>query len=233
MVVTNFANITAAAGDGIRAYNYGNGNVTVIDDAGTITALGGTSPTNGFGVGIGAYNFGTGSISVSTAAGTTIESGSSGISAVNEAPSAPFSSTVIVVAKGTITSGSIPTGNGNPAAGILAGYNFNSSPDNNVAGSLVIDDYASISAASGTDGIRGFNYGTGDIEITAESGAVLSGGRYGSDGGSTCSKHWCGRNFYQQFHRWRDRELGNFLNPGNINSRRCHGQRGYQQLREN
>jgi hypothetical protein len=44
---------------------------------------------------------------------------------------------------------------------------------------LIIDDYAAISAPSGTDGIRGFNYGLGDITITAEPGAVISGGRYG------------------------------------------------------
>ncbi|MGB6398816.1 MAG: hypothetical protein WBF73_24525, partial [Bradyrhizobium sp.] len=179
VVVNNFASITAAAGDGMRAYNYGIGNVTVFDDAGTITALGGASPTDGHGVGIGAYNYGTGNVSVSTALGIVINSGGSGINAFNLAPSAPANSTVSVVAHGTITSGSIPTGNGSPAAGILAGYNFNGSPDNNVAGSLIVDDYASISAPSGTDGIRGFNYGIGDITIMAESGAVISGGRYG------------------------------------------------------
>jgi hypothetical protein len=179
VVVNNFANITAAAGDGIRAYNYGIGDVTVYDNAGTIIALGGASPTNGYGVGIGAYNYGTGNISVSTVSGTAIQSGGSGISAVNEAPAAPSSSTVSVIAYGTITPGIIPTGNGSPAAGILAGYNFNGSPDSNVAGNLVIDDYASISAPNGTDGIRGFNYGIGDITITAETGANISGGRYG------------------------------------------------------
>ncbi len=179
VIVTDFANITAAAGDGIRAYNYGIGDVTVNDEAGAIIALGGANPTNGYGVGIGAYNYGTGNINVSTATGTTIQSGSSGISAVNEAPAAPSTSTVIVVAHGTISPGIIPTGNGSPAAGILAGYNFNGSPVDSVAGSLIIDDYASISAPSGTDGIRGFNYGVGDITITAEAVAIISGGRYG------------------------------------------------------
>jgi hypothetical protein len=61
----------------------------------------------------------------------------------------------------------------------LAGYNFNNSADDSVAGSLIIDDYASISASNGTDGIRGFNYGIGDITIAAEAGATISGGRYG------------------------------------------------------
>ena len=181
VLVNNFANITAAAGDGIRAFNYGIGNITVDDNSGSISALGGASPTNGYGVGIGAYNYGTGNISVSTAAGITINSGSSGIAAVNEAPAAPSTSSVSVIAYGTITPGTIPTGNGSPAAGILAGYNFNNSADINVAGSLIIDDYASISAPNGTDGIRGFNYGTGDITIAAEAVATISGGRYGID----------------------------------------------------
>ena len=35
VTVTNDANITAAAGDGIRAYNFGTGNVTVTDEANT------------------------------------------------------------------------------------------------------------------------------------------------------------------------------------------------------
>ncbi|MGH2192674.1 hypothetical protein, partial [Enterococcus faecalis] len=42
VVVTNYADITADAGDGIRAYDYGDGNVTVNENAGTITALGAT-----------------------------------------------------------------------------------------------------------------------------------------------------------------------------------------------
>ena len=189
VVINNFANITAAAGDGIRAYNYGIGDVTVDDNTyglgpdsqGKIVALGGSSPTNGYGDGISADNFGTGNISVSTGAGITIQSGSSGISAINQALAAPSSSTVSVIAYGTITPGTIPTGSGNPPAGILAGYYSNGSPDGNVAGSVTIDDYATIVAVPGgaEDGIRGFNYGTGDIAITAEAGIDISGGRYG------------------------------------------------------
>ena len=46
-------------------------------------------------------------------------------------------------------------------------------------GNVVIDDYASINAAAGTDGIRGYNFGTGTITITAEAGAVIAAGEYG------------------------------------------------------
>ena len=38
---------------------------------------------------------------------------------------------------------------------------------------------ANITAAAGTDGIRGVNYGTGDITIVAEVGATIYAGRYG------------------------------------------------------
>ena len=78
-------------------------------------------------------------------------------------------------------SGTLQPLSGDPAAGILAGYNPNSADlvNPNVAGSVWIDDYANITAAAGTDGIRGFNYGTGAVTIVTEAGAVISGGRYG------------------------------------------------------
>ena len=188
VVVNNFANINAAGGDGIRAYNYGIGDVFVNDLAGTITALNVGSSTPGFGIGIAALNYGSGNIRVSTAAGTAINSASSGIAAVNKAPSTPgfvvpSTSEVSVLAFGTIHSGQIPTATAanDPAAGILAGYNPNNSnvPDNNIHGNVSIDNYATILAPAGTDGIRGVNYGTGDVTIVVESGASVSAGRYG------------------------------------------------------
>jgi hypothetical protein len=129
---------------------------------------------------------------VTTSAGTTITSGGSGIAAVNKAISAdpanpsvvvPSTSEVSVLAFGTIHSGTIPTATvaNDPAAGILAGYNPNNTntPNNNVHGNVSIDDYATILAPAGTDGIRGVNYGTGNITIVVESGAGVTGGRYG------------------------------------------------------
>ncbi|WP_426442221.1 hypothetical protein [Bradyrhizobium genosp. P] len=195
ITVNNFGNITAAAGDGIRAVTFGIGNVTVNEDAGTIIALAGPSPTDGFGDGINARNWGPGNISVTTASGITIDSGSSGISAINYAPSTgssfavASSSQITVIAYGTIGSGAIPTLSGDEAAGILAGYNPGVSLTNpadavnaNVAGNVLIQDYASIIAAAGTDGIRGFNYGTGSVTVLAETGATITGGRYGISG---------------------------------------------------
>ncbi len=187
VIVNNFGSITAASGDGIRAFNYGIGDVTVNDDAGTIIAQGGANTTAGYGDGINASNEGTGNIYVTTADGTVIDShlAGSGIAAINKAPAPSTSSVIIpstseisVSAHGTILSGSIQTLSGDPAAGILAGYNPNLSDlaNLNVAGSVWIDDYADITAAAGTDGIRGINYGTGAVTVIAESGADISGG---------------------------------------------------------
>ena len=47
VVVNNSATINAAGGDGIRAYNYGIGNITVNQFAGTITALDASEPVAG------------------------------------------------------------------------------------------------------------------------------------------------------------------------------------------
>ncbi|MGH6682429.1 MAG: beta strand repeat-containing protein, partial [Pseudolabrys sp.] len=190
VVVNNFATINAAGGDGIRAYNFGIGDITVNDEAGSIT-LGGADPVNGYDVGISAVNEGTGSVDVTTAAGILIDSrnGSAGIVAANKAPAPspgsavliPSTSHISVLAYGTIESGTGLTGSGDPPAGIIASYNPNSSdtPNSNVQGSVSVDDYASILAPTGTDGIRGVNYGTGTISILAEVGAVITAGRYG------------------------------------------------------
>ena len=52
-------------------------------------------------------------------------------------------------------------------------------PNVNVAGTVSIDDFASITAAAGTDGIRAFNYGTGNTSVTAEASSTIEAGRYG------------------------------------------------------
>ncbi len=211
--VNNFATIDAAAGDGIRAYNFGIGDIEVNDFAGSITLhgqilTGNTSLQNGFQTGINATNGGSGNIDVMTAAGTSIDSSlaGSGIVAINKAPGGPAgnpfvvpaTSHVSVIAHGTILSGTDLTGSGDVAAGILAGYNPNNldTTDNdpvtgisNIHGTVFIDDFASITAAAVTDGIRGINYGDGTITIITEAGAIVSAGHYGiaaigGDGGN-------------------------------------------------
>ena len=121
------------------------------------------------GAGIFALSTGTGAVAVSTAAGDGITSGSTGIAAQNQASATPASTTVTVVANGTINSGPTLTGTGNPPAGILAGFNGGTGsqinqPNPNVMGDLIINNYANITAGGGY-GIRGYNYGIGDITI--------------------------------------------------------------------
>ena len=94
------------------------------------------------------------------------------LAALNEAVSSTAltsvssSSTVMVLATGTIHSGTITTDTNtttkDPAAGILAGYNPGNADtvDANIHGNVVVDDFATILAPSGTDGIRAINYGT-------------------------------------------------------------------------
>ena len=186
VIVNNTATINTAAGDGIYVYTYGIGDLFVNDLGGNITALGGASPPNGSGVGIVANNYGSGDVRISTAATTVINSDGTGIAALNKAVSGPSfavpaTSEISVLALGTIYSGSITTGSGLPPAGILASYNPNNTNtvDAGVHGNVLVDDYASIFAAAGTDGIRGSNYGTGTVTITVEAGAIVSAGRYG------------------------------------------------------
>jgi hypothetical protein len=211
VIVNNSANVNAAAGFGINAFNYGNGDVTINDLGTTVSGgqigivanaeSGGTGDIS-INVGAGASVTGTssygilasstdeGNISVTTASGDTITSGSVGIDAVNEAMTIGADSSVVVTAYGTINSGTAVTGSGNPAAGIAAGYDpgLANNPDGNVHGDVSIADFASIIAPAGTDGIRGDNYGTGTVTVVAEAGATITAGlngiaAFGFDGG--------------------------------------------------
>ena len=192
VVVNNFGDVTADAGDGIRAYTYGVGDVTINNFSGTIIALGGANPPNGSGTGLLAQNYGPGSVYVTTSASTSITSGSTGIAALNKAISAdpanpsvvvPATTEVFVNASGTIHSGTTPTGTvaADPAAGILAGYNPNNqnTANNAVHGNVLVHDHATIVAPTGTDGIRAVNYGTGDIAVIVETDGRVFAGRYG------------------------------------------------------
>ena len=187
VTVTADANITAAAGDGIRAFNFGSGNVTVNDDGGTIYTLGDpisgqTSPAEGYGNGLYAFDDGGGSIAVSMASTAVVNSAASGIFASNAATSVQSTSSISVTAAGTINSGTILTPNGSRPAGILAGYNSNSEPESNVAGNVFVTNDANITAAAG-DGIRAYNYGTGSVTVTDEANTTIqttgTNGQYG------------------------------------------------------
>jgi hypothetical protein len=201
VIVNNIAAINAAAGLGINAFNYGNGDITVNDSGAVSGAQSGVSANaQGGGAGdiainiaagaslTGTSNFGiiatsidTGNISIVTSAGDSITSGSAGIDAVNEAATIGASSSITVTAYGTIDSGTTITGSGAAPAGIVAAYNpgLANNADSAVQGDISITDFASILAPTGTDGIRGANYGVGTVTIVAEAGATIAAGRYG------------------------------------------------------
>ncbi|MGY3655126.1 FecR domain-containing protein [Bradyrhizobium sp. USDA 376] len=191
VVVNNHANITAAAGYGIHAYNYGNGDVTVNDAAGTTvigaemgilaqTLSGGTgniavtlganaAVTGTTSYGILAYSIDQGDISVTLATGDHVTSGSSGIVAVNYAAAiaAAVGSTISVEAHGTIHSGSALNSDLTTPGAIIAGYKPGGSGtfSGAVNGDVIVTSDATITADAGY-GIEAFTWGVGDITVT-------------------------------------------------------------------
>ncbi|MDH2402709.1 FecR domain-containing protein [Bradyrhizobium sp. SSUT18] len=199
VVVNNHANITAAAGYGIHAYNYGNGDVTVNDAAGTaivgaeegiraqalsggtgdisITLGASASVTGTTSYGILAYSIDAGDISVTLANGDSITSDSSGIVAVNYATTiaSGLHSTIFVEAHGTIHSGSTLNNDGGIPGGIIAGYKpgGNGAFSNAVNGDVTVTSDATIIADAGY-GIEAFTWGAGDITVTAGAGSSVT-----------------------------------------------------------
>ena len=173
VIVDNYANITAASGagggDGIRAADYGVGNVTVTDETSTTI-------TAGAEYGIDAENFQSGNITIGMSpTGDSISSGSSAIRALNLATTTgTIAGSIEVTAYGTITAGGTADGKfaSLSPAGILAGYlgagtTGTPTAEAGVLGSVVVDNFATVTDSSG-DGIEAANYGTGNITIHNE-----------------------------------------------------------------
>lgn len=205
VVVNNHANITVAAGYGINAYNYGNGDVTVNSVAGTTISLSGSQSvginavalSGGSGdvtvalgenvtisgatsYGIRAYSLDRGDISVTLAKGDSITSGSSGIVAVNYATAiaSGVGSTISVAAHGTIHSGATLNNDGTTPGGIIAGYKpgGNGVFSNAVKGDVIVTSNATIIADEGY-GIEAFTWGAGNVTVTtAASSAITAAG---------------------------------------------------------
>ncbi|MDE5462635.1 hypothetical protein [Bradyrhizobium sp. CSS354] len=194
VVVNNHANITALAGHGINAYNYGNGDVTVISFAETTISASGSESvginaaalSGGIGdvtvvlgqnvtisgatsYGIRAYSIDAGDISVTMANGDSITSGSTGIVAVNYATTiaAGIGSTISVEAHGTIHSGSTSNNDGTTPGGIIAGYKPGGTGtfSNAVKGDVTVTSDATIIADAGY-GIEAFTWGAGNLTVT-------------------------------------------------------------------
>ncbi|MGA2893337.1 MAG: hypothetical protein ABSE22_10730 [Xanthobacteraceae bacterium] len=156
---------------GIQAQTDGTGNETII--AGTGAVITGTAD-----YGIGAYSTGTGNISVTTVTNDTVNSGSSGILAVNNATAVPASadSMITVTANGSIDSGSNLNSAGLAPAGIQAGYGTGSA-DLNVTGTVLVNNNANIIATAGW-GIDAFNYGNGNVTLN-DTAQTVTGGQTG------------------------------------------------------
>ena len=179
VTVYDYANITAAAGDGIRAANYGYGNVTVIDGTlNNVTSGQGTTIDATAQYGIDAFTYFTGDVSVSTSAGDSITSGGTGILAYNEATaiSVLADSTITVNANGTINSGPTLDTGGQTPGGIKVGYSggTTTAANLNVTGDVIINNNANITAAAGW-GINAFNYGNGDVTVSDSALTTVSG----------------------------------------------------------
>ncbi|MDA9391120.1 hypothetical protein WN73_10555 [Bradyrhizobium sp. CCBAU 45394] len=199
VVVNNYGNVTAAGGYGIHAYNYGNGDVTVNDGAGTTVigaeigiraqalnggsgnvtvTLGASASVKGTtSYGILAYSIDQGDISVTLASGDSVISGSSGIVAVNYAAAiaSGVHSTISVVAHGTIHSGSALNGDTTTPGAIIAGYKPGGSGvfSNAVSGDVTVTSDATIIADAGY-GIEAFTWGVGKVTVTTGAGSSIT-----------------------------------------------------------
>jgi hypothetical protein len=179
VTITNYANITASGGDGIRGFTYGTGNITITDEANTTIVAPGE-------FGIRTSNYGSGSESITTSPGDTINSGSAAVSAVNNATAIASSlgSSINVTSYGTINSGTFLTPSGSQPQGVNAGY-FGASGvvDLNINGTVFIDNFANVTAAAGT-GVNAFNYGSGPLTIKEESGTTVAAAQVGIEAAS-------------------------------------------------
>ena len=134
---------------------------------------------------IAAENTGNGNVTVTTAAtgDDVFTSGGSGIIAYNAATSLASGTEVSVTAYGTINSGGADNGDNTAPAGILAGYRGSApssinptppAPNLNVTGTVVVTNYANITAAADSSGIgygiNAYNWGNGDVTINEEAG---------------------------------------------------------------
>lgn len=201
VVVNNHANITAA-GTGIDAYNYGNGDVTVNSFACTTISVSGTQSygieasalsggsgditvTLGANVtisgatayGIKAYSIDAGDIGITLAMGDSITSGSSGIVAVNYATAIAtgVDSAITVEAHGTIHSGATLNNDGTTPGGIIAGYKPGGTAafSSAVNGDVTVKSDAKITADAGY-GIEAFTWGAGDVTVATAATSQIS-----------------------------------------------------------
>jgi hypothetical protein len=172
--------IDALAGDGIRAINHGQGNVTInIGPGETITAqntpTGATANLSPYGIQANAY--GPGDITISTSSNDIITTASTGINATNEAAAAiPATANALVTvnAAGTINSGNVQSDSGSSPGGIVAGFYNGGASSLNVNGTVIVNNTAAITVAGGR-GIVAYSYGNGDVTVNDSGNVTVNG----------------------------------------------------------
>jgi T5SS/PEP-CTERM-associated repeat protein len=191
VLVNNNANITAAAGYAVDAYNWGNGDVT-LNEATNTTVSGplyglaayalskgtgnvavnvganvGVSANSG--IGIQAYVSGIGNVSVQTGDGDTIYGGSIAVNAQSQTTSEPGTGSItVVLGHDTIHSGTLNTPNGSATPGAISvGYlpNGTQAASNAVLGNVTVQSDAQVTADKGV-GINAYNWGKGNVTVS-------------------------------------------------------------------
>ena len=206
VVINNGANVTEPFGAAVQGYNYGNGDVTVnelantivsglvgvlafgesggtgnvavsVGTAATVTATG-TSSTASVPFGIEAYNRDSGNVSVTMASGDIVNAagtGMIGVLAASASTTISLGDTVQVIAHGSITSG---------AEAINAGYYPGTNTvEPNVAGDVIVQSDATLNA--GGYGIRAYNWGIGNVSVTAGATSSIVAAGFGIIAGSS------------------------------------------------
>ncbi|WP_426424310.1 Ig-like domain-containing protein [Bradyrhizobium genosp. A] len=191
VLVNNNANITAAAGYGVNAYNWGNGDVTLNEAANTAVSgaqygLAAYALSKGSGsvavnvganvavtattfIGVQASTSGVGDVNVTTGDGDTIYGGSIGVNAQSQATSEPATGNVtVVLGNDTIHSGTNNTGNGSATPGAVSvGYlpNSTQAASNTVLGNVTVQSDAQVTADKAS-GINAYNWGKGNVTVS-------------------------------------------------------------------
>ncbi|MBR1059816.1 S-layer family protein, partial [Bradyrhizobium diazoefficiens] len=191
VIVNNNGNINAAAGYGIDAYNWGNGNVTLNEGAntsvsGALYGLAAYALSKGSGsvaisvganaaiaggslFGIQAFVSGAGSINVTTGDGDTIQSGSIAVNAQSQATANPAGNDIVVtLGNDTIHSGTLNTPSGSATSGAVSvGFSPGglNQPSATVFGNVTVVSNAQITADKGA-GINAYDWGKGDVSVT-------------------------------------------------------------------
>jgi T5SS/PEP-CTERM-associated repeat protein len=196
VTVNNFANITAAAGSGISAYNYGNGDVTVNDNYGSGAVTGGTAVSGQqYGIIAQADSGGSGDVTVNIGANATISTSnaSTGLVGIAAFSQDTGNITVSMSAGDMVTSGSagvaaVSFAATDPAGAAITvtanGTTINSgtnlAPDGNLPAGIAAGYNPDDNATYDSNVTGSVSVSTNDVTINAAAGFGIQGFTFGS-----------------------------------------------------